>query len=403
MGSFDSLRYRNYRRLWVGNLVSNVGTWMQSVALGWLVFELTRSAFWVSAVTFVNFIPTVLSPIAGALTDRFDRRRILLVAQSFMMADAALLAGLAWTGRASLAAVLLLTFGMGLGFTLNGPAWLALIPSLVPAESTVNAIALNSANYNLARVAGPALAGGLLAVTGAGPLLAINAVSFLAVLAALLALATPPDPPRPRRSVSELVVGGLQFVAGHRRIREMVILIAVVSFFAAPATALQPVFAGEVYGRGAEAYGALAGAMGAGSVAGALVLAHRQRLTPQTIALATLALGLTLAAFAGLPSFAAGVALMVGFGAAFLFVVAGSNGDIQLQVPERLRGRVVSIWMMAFGLAFPVGAVAAGVAADAFGPRTTTAIGALACVAWGARLLWVARRALQVATPARSA
>ena len=194
MGSFDSLRHRNFRLLWIGAFLSNVGTWMQSIALAWYVFLITHSAFWVSFVTFVNFVPTVLSPIGGVFTDRLDRKRILFATQSFMMADAAVLAVLAWLHHATLFAVMALTFGQGLAFAFNGPTWQAFVPSLVPSEAMVNAIALNSAQFSLARVVGPAVAGAIIAASpdGAALVFTLNAVSFLTVLAALWLMRTPP-------------------------------------------------------------------------------------------------------------------------------------------------------------------------------------------------------------------
>jgi MFS family permease len=170
---------------------------MQSVALSWYVFVLTHSAFWVSFVTFVNFVPTVLSPIGGVFTDRLDRKRILLVTQTVMMVDAAALAVLAALGRASLFAVLALTFGQGLAFALNGPTWQAFVPSLVPPEAMVNAIALNSAQFSLARVIGPALGGVLIVSTGPGLVFGINAGSFMAVLIALAMVRVPRHKPPP--------------------------------------------------------------------------------------------------------------------------------------------------------------------------------------------------------------
>src|SRR5207247_2046097 len=126
------LRYRNYRLLWIGAILSNVGTWMQTIALAWFVLLLTHSAFWVSFITFINFIPVILSPVGGVYSDRIDRKKILLVTQTFMMADAAVLAVLAWTGHATLFAVMALTFGQGIAFAFNGPTWMAFVPSLVP-------------------------------------------------------------------------------------------------------------------------------------------------------------------------------------------------------------------------------------------------------------------------------
>src|SRR5206468_5191873 len=160
---------------------------MQSIALAWFVFLLTRSAFWVSFVTFVNFVPTVLSPIGGVFTDRLDRRRILFATQTFMMVDAAVLAALTWLHHATLFAVMALTFGQGLAFAFNGPTWQAFVPSLVPSEAMVNAIALNSAQFSLARVIGPAIAGAIIAASsnGAALVFTLNAVSFLTVIVAL--------------------------------------------------------------------------------------------------------------------------------------------------------------------------------------------------------------------------
>src|SRR5437773_1471641 len=244
MGSFDSLRYRNYRLLWTGAILSNVGTWMQSVALAWFVFLITRSAFWVSFVTFANFIPTVLSPIGGVYTDRPDRRRILMATQSFMMVDAALLALLAWLHHATLFAVMALTVGQGVAFAFNGPTWQAFVPSLVPPEAMVNAIALNSAQFSLARVIGPAVAGIVIASysDGAALVFTVNAASFLTVIGALALMRTQRFVPGERRRVGELLRTGLAYTWANRRIRAMITAIAVVSFFAAPAGSLLPLF-----------------------------------------------------------------------------------------------------------------------------------------------------------------
>ncbi len=390
MGSFDALRHRNFRLLFAGAFLSNVGTWMQAIALAWYVFVLTHSAFWVSFVTFVNFIPTVLSPIGGVYTDRLDRKKILLVTQSFMMVDATVLAILAWANDATLFAVLALTFGQGLAFALNGPTWQAFVPSLVPPEAMVNAIALNSAQFSLARVVGPAIAGAVIASysRGAALVFAVNAVSFLTVITALLLMRTPPVTVGPRERVLALLRTGLAYTWSHRRIRAMIGVIAVVSFFAAPAGALLPVFAAKVYGRGAGAYGSLAAALGVGSVAGALALGRLgNRVGRRVVAAATASAGLVLIVFGAVPSYPSGLVLMFLFGAAYLLVISGTNSDIQLSVDNRVRGRVISIWMLAFGVAYPVGSLLAGVAAAAWGPRPTVVAGAVVCCAWGLGML----------------
>ncbi|MDP8956236.1 MAG: MFS transporter, partial [Actinomycetota bacterium] len=266
MGAFDSLRYRDYRLLWTGAVVSNIGTWMHMTALSWYVFLLTRSAFWVSFATFAYFLPTVLSPIAGVYTDQFNRKKLLGYAQLFMIANAGVLAILVATEHASLFWVMALTFGLGTGFTFNGTTWQAYMPSLVPPESMVNAIALNSAQFSVARVIGPAIGGVLLGVVGAGLIFGINAISFAAVLAALALIRGGSRTPPQRRTVRDLLMGGFAYTWGHRRIRAMIVVIAVMSFFASPVTALLPIFAANIFGRGASGFGTLAAAMGVGSV-----------------------------------------------------------------------------------------------------------------------------------------
>ncbi len=388
MGSFDSLRYRDYRLLWIGAVLSNSGTWMANVAVAWYVLELTRSPFWVSFVTFISFLPTVLSPIGGVYTDRLDRKSILLYAQAFMMVDAVALTVLAWTGRANLFAVMALIFGQGIGFALNGPAWMALVPSLVPPEAMVNAIALNSAQFNLARVIGPAITGPLIAASGVTLVFGINAVSFLAVLAALAAMKRSPVPDQAGRTVKELLLGGFAYTWGHRPIRLLIAVVAVISFFAAPMTSLLPVFTSEVYGRGAAGYGALAAALGVGSVLGALALGRvGDRAAPRSIALVLVGVAALMVLFAAIPVYAAGAGLLLLYGGAFLFIVAATNSAIQLQVEEKVRGRVLSIWMFAFGACFPAGSLLAGLAAEAWGARATTVAGAVVCALWGAGML----------------
>ena len=389
MGSFDSLRYRDYRLLWTGAVLSNIGTWMQAIALSWYVFELTHSAFWVSFVTFANFVPAVFAPIGGVYTDRMDRKVILLVAQTFMMLDAAVLAVLAWTGRANLFAVMALTFGQGLGFALNAPAWQAFLPSLVPPEALVNAIALNSAQYSVARVIGPAIAGVLIATVGAGLVFGINAVSFLAVLAALALVRTRPAPLAAAQSVRDLLVGGFAYAWGNRLIRAMVGVIAVQAFFAAPVTALLPLFAADVFGRGAGGYGGLAAALGVGAVLGALLLGRLGNRVSQVFVAAAMAdMGAVLVVFSSVHSYPSGLVLMVLYGVAFLVIVAGTNSAIQLQVDERVRGRVISIWLLAIGGFYPLGSLLAGAVAQVVGAPTTTMVGALVTAAWGLGLLW---------------
>jgi MFS family permease len=389
MGSFDSLRYRNFRLVWTGAFLSNTGTWMQSIALAWYVLLLTHSAFWVSFITFANFFPIVVSPLGGVFTDRMDRRRILIVTQSLMMADAVALTVLAWLGHATLAAVVGLTFGQGLAFAFNGPTWLAFVPSLVPPEGLVNAIALNSTQFSMARVIGPAVAGVLITAVRPAVVFGINALSFLAVLLGLALIRTPPHEPVARRAFRDQLAGGFAYTWRNRRIRTMIGSIAVVSFFASPVTALLPVFAKDVFGRGAGAFGTLAAALGLGSVAGALVLGRLgNRVSPRMIFVSVLGIAATLALFAAIPSYPVGVATLFLYGTIYLFVVASTNGDIQLHVEESVRGRVLSIYLLAFGALFPLGSLLAGILTVVWGVQAIMLGGAAVCGLWAIALLW---------------
>jgi MFS family permease len=400
MGSFEAFRYRDYRLLWTGAVLSNTGTWMQTIALGWYVFQLTHSAFWVSFITFANFAPIVLSPLGGVYTDRFDRKRILVGTQTIMMLDATVLAVLAWTHHASLAAVMILTFGQGLMIGLNGPTWMAFITTLVPPEAMVNAIALNSGQFNLARVVGPAIAGLIVGFSTSGPAIVFtaNAASFLAVLVALARIRRARPAPRESRRLWDLLVGGLTYTWGHDRIRTMILGIGVMAFFAAPATALLPLFAADVFHRGAGSYGALAAAMGLGSVAGALVLGRLgNRISPRVVGGALVAVGGALILFGSIPVYAAGLGLIFLYGVAFLLFVSGNNSDVQLAVEESVRGRVLSIWMLSLGASLPLGSLLSGVAADKWGAPGTTITGGIGCALCGLAMLQRFRRPSAIA------
>lgn len=402
MGAFDSLKYRDYRLLWTGAVLSNIGTWMHLTALSWYVFLLTGSAFWVSFATFANFLPTVLSPIAGVYTDQFNRKKLLVYAQVSMMVSAGALAVLVWTNQATLFWVMALTFTLGTGFTFNGTTWQAYMPSLVPPESMVNAIALNSAQFSMARVIGPAVGGVLLGVAGAGLIFGINAISFLAVLVALALIRTVSGPTQERRTVRDLLVGGFSYTWRHRRIRMMIVVIALMSFFASPVTALLPIFAADVFGKGAAGFGTLAAAMGVGSVLGALAIGRRGRVTPRLIAGALAVQGAILILFASIPVFWVGAALLVLFGSAFLIVISGTNSDIQLHVDEAVRGRAISAWLLAFGTTYPAGSLLAGLLAELWGAPATMMAGGAVCAVSGLVLWWLPDQAFAIAIEPRA-
>lgn len=387
MGAFHSLRYRDYRLMWVGSALSNAGTWMMWVALSWHVLQLTHSAFWVGAINFANFFPMWLSPLGGVLADRFDRKKVLLVTQSVMMVDGALLAVLAQLGRATLVPTLVLTLVLGFTFAADAPARHAFFPSLVPRDAMVNAIALNSAQFSLARVVGPAIAGPLVATVGVTPVFWINAASFAFVLGALWLVRSPYRGAAPGRPGASLVEG-LRYAWRHPLVRALLVAIGVYSFFGAPIQALLPVFAEDVFDRGARGFGVLAAVMGAGSVVGALVLGRLGRVSPRLIAGGLALSGFALLGFASVPWFAVAVPLMFVFGAGYLFMVSAVSGQIQTAVDDAVRGRVVSVLMMLFGGVFPVGSLIGGAVADRIGAQTTVLVGAIVVIGWGAWFGW---------------
>jgi MFS family permease len=320
---FESLRFRDFRLLWFGALVSNLGTWMQSAALTWFVLVGTGSATAASVVYLAAFLPLVLSPVGGILADRASRRRILLAMQAAMMVVATALAILVTWGHAMATTVTVLMLVIGFATAVNSPSWQSLVPTLVPASSMVNAVALNSAQFNLARTGGPALAGVLIAAIGVGSVLWINAASFLAVLTAL-ALVRVPVGAR-RRGHPDGEGSRSAFRAAMRRppVRSMLVAAGAVSFAAGPVPALLSVFARQVFDRGPGAFGLLSAAFGAGTFAGAMALARMTRMGPARVALGMAATGVSLVALATLPFFPAAVAASAVVGGAYVFTMSG--------------------------------------------------------------------------------
>jgi predicted MFS family arabinose efflux permease len=254
----------------------------------------------------------------------------------------------------------------------------------------VNAIALNSAQFSLARVIGPAIAGPMIAVVGVAPVFWINGVSFLAVLGALWLVRSPyrgAEPGRPRVTLAE----GIRYAWRHPIVRVMLVAITVYSLFGAPIQALLPVFADEVFGRGARGFGLLAAAMGTGAVLGAVLLGRWGRVSPQVVGIGLAASGASLIAFAAVDSFPAAVALAFAFGGSYLFTISAANSQIQTSVDDAVRGRVVSLFMMVFGGIFPVGGLIGGAVADRIGAPITTLVGASVVLLWGLGLAWRSR------------
>ena len=370
-----SLRRRNFRLFFFGQLISLIGSWMQTTAQQWLVYRLTGSELSLGVVTFASFLPVLLLSLGmGVVVDRFERRRLLVLTQSWFLLQAAAMAVLTALGVIQYSHVLLLALFAGIGNALDMPARQSFYVDLVERDEMLNAIALNSSVFNGARVIGPAIGGLVVAAMGEAPAFGLNAISFLAVIGALLMMRLSPfvPPPRSGSGLAELRQG-LSFLVHDRPVLGLVSLVAAFSVFGFPYIVLLPVFAGEVLGTGAAGLGGLLAAQGVGALASALGLAFLgERRSKGRMLLASRVLlpvaVLLLAVARSTP--AAMVALALG-GYALINQLAITNTMIQLIVPDDLRGRVMSTYTWALGGFWPIGALLTGWTAEVLGATRT--------------------------------
>lgn len=391
--AFRALQYPNFR-LYIGGLaVSLVGTWIQSVALSWLLYRLTHSEFLQGMSNFCSHMPVLLlSPLAGLAADRFPRHRIVLITQIIFLGHACLLAWLTFTHRVTVPQVLTLAVLLGCANAFDIPSRQSLMILLTSKEDLLGAISLNSVAFNTARTLGPSLGGVLVAFFGEGVCFAINAVSFLAVLASLLMLKLPPAVPRERHS-EEGLAAGVRYAWRRPAIRNPLALCGIITLTNAPPLVLAPFIADGLFHQGATGLGILMAAFGLGATLGVAQLA-RQKTSEGMQGVAgkgALFYGLALLAYSLAPQFWLVVACSFVAGFAFFRQNAANNALIQAVVDETYRGRVMSFYtMMAVGM-LPVGSFLAGWAAEHFGPRPVLATSALIACAAGAAFLQYTR------------
>jgi MFS family permease len=388
------LRHRNFAVLWTASLVSNVGTWMQTVAVGALVVSRTGQASWAVLVAAGAFLPIgLLSPLGGALADRLPRRPVIAAGNLAEALIAAALAGLVAAGHGTPTVLLGLVTLQGCASALILPFSQAILPDLVPRSEFLAASSLNSAQWNAGRIVGPALAGATIAAFGFSASFTANAVSFLAVVAAMLFVRLSPPPGR-AGSVLTALRDGLAAARAQPSCRAAIIAIGVVAFVAAPFIALVPAMALRLSHGGPTAVAAatsqLTTAQGLGAVAGALLLAPlaarvgRGPLLGWSLAL----LPVALTAYAAAPSRWWGVAALFVVGLVYLAVLSGLSTTVQLYAPPAYRGRVISFFQVALGVSYPVGALLQGPLADAIGIGWTTAGSALVLALVGLVAWW---------------
>ena len=380
-----ALASRNYRLFFAGQLVSLIGTWMQSVAQSWLVYRLSGSPVLLGLVSFAGQNPVfLLAPVGGSLADCRDRHRIIVTTQSASMALAMILAGLTLGGQVQIGHVFVLATLLGVVNAFDIPARQAFLVDMVGRDDLISAIALNSSMVNGARIVGPAVAGVLVAAVGEGWCFFANGLSYLAVLAGLLAMRLEVRPRSPRAgSPLAHVVEGFGFVARTAPIRDLLGLLGLISLMGTPYAVLMPIFADQILHGGAKELGLLMGASGLGALLGALVLASRRgvRGLGRWVSRAAAGFGVSLIAFSLSRRFWLSEALLVPVGFSMMVEMAASNTLIQAMVPDRLRGRVMAVYSMMFMGMAPFGALLAGALAQRVGAPWTVASGGAACIA----------------------
>ncbi|MBM3322106.1 MFS transporter, partial [candidate division WOR-3 bacterium] len=374
-----AFQHRNFRLYWFGAFFSLIGTWIQSIACGWLVLQLSNSAFIVGLNSTVAWLPAwFVSLPAGVLADHYNKRNLMIVTQTVLAVLALILAVLTWTGVVNITHILIISALAGFVVTVNSPVVQSMVPELVRGRDVLNAIALNSTMFNSARVVGPALAGVLIGIIGPAGCFGINSASFLAIIGALLLIRLDgPKPAKTGETVWQRMLSGLHLVRADSDILTLIIMMAVFSSFGIVYLPLMPVFARDVLGSGAGGYGLMMTALGIGAVAGGLTLATVSRTARRGrfLTIVTFLLSALLIIFSFVRDLRLALVVMVLMGFCQTTVASLTNTMIQLLVPDQMRGRVMSVYTLAFNGMFPVGSFFAGAVAQKLGAPAATLAG----------------------------
>jgi MFS family permease len=374
----SALHSRNFRLLWCSNVLSTSGTWMQKVAQNWLVLTVGGSPFWLGLDAFVGELPILLlTLVGGVIADRHDRRWLLIGSQIVQAGCAFVLAALVFSDatRVPIWAVLSLSFCTGIAQAFGGPAYQSLLPALVPRDDLPNAVALNSIQFNLSRILGPLVASVILAATSLTVCFVLNGLSFFIVVAALLLLRLDRAVPNVRRSIVDEMRTGLSYVRHRPALMELTALGFLMTFLAFPLQTLLPVMAKDVFRQGVDGYSHLMICSGAGAVLGAGIVAWRGRaphMGRHALVLCGL-VGLLLVAFSTARTLAVAYPLLLVTSVALLIVTSTAISLAQLAAPDEMRGRVMSIFMVAFRGGLPLGGLAVGSLASATSTPTALA------------------------------
>lgn len=368
--TFRAFRHHDFRLMWFGACTSTVGTFVQQFAQSWLVYDLTKDPFYLGLDLFLGQLPIILfSLVGGVFADRLDRRKMLLGSQYIQMTCAFVLAALFFTHKVTVWEILSLSFLVGVGQSFGGPAYSALLPTLVPVEDLANAIALNSIQFNLARVLGPALGGLAYATVGATWCFALNGISYLAVIASLMLIQVQFVPPKSNEPILKSMKEGLSFIRQREGLSALVFLALITTLLGFSLTAFLPVIVQTVFHRGPQTYQLLLISSGTGSIVGGVLVAASEKLKQQgyMVLLTLIGLGASITGFAlsrwlllsCLLIFLSGVAMMAS--ASLLLSL------VQLIVSDQMRGRVMSVYNLAFRLGIPLGGLGLGKAIPLIG------------------------------------
>jgi len=394
-GSFSALRFRDFRLFWAAQCVSFSGTWMQMTAQGWLVYELTRSPLFLGLVSAATALPILLfSLFGGVLADRFEKRSLLLITQGLSILPPLMIGALTTAGVVNVWHVMALGFAIGTINAFDVPARQSFLIHMVERESLLNAIAMNSAAFNSARMLGPVIAGMLIAALGTAACFYVNSASYMAVLLALFLIkARSPGKPGEKNFFRD-IAEGMRFMAGEPEILRPVLLVSTISLFGLPFVSQLPVFAAEVLGMDARGLGLLMGASGAGALTAAILLASVGdiKYKARTMTLAALTFPICVLAFSVSKSYQLSMAMMFMAGIAVVWFLANANSALQLMSPDGLRGRVMSVYTLMFLGMTPIGHFIMGSLAGSLGSVRAVSIAATVCLLLSCMILLFRRR-----------
>ena len=398
LDTFAALRHRNYRLYWIGMVISQTGTWMQSLAQQWLVLQLTGSALWLGIVGFCSAIPIlVFSLFGGAVADRVDKKRLIIVTQTAAMIQAFVLAALTHSGHIQIWHVVLAALVLGTINAFDRPARQSFVPELVPKEDLANAVALNATMFNGSRVFGPSLAGILIAIPqiGIAGAFLINGLSFIAVIIGMLMINVKSSPlRRSSQTLRANVLEGLAYARGQSMVASLMVTATVTSIFGMSYASLLPIFALNM-GVGAGGQGLMMTCVGIGALIGALVVASVAGAKRNGVVwtAGNLLFPLMMILLAISPSFPFALVCLTVLGFGLIIQNATTQTLLQTTSPDALRGRVMGLYNISFGGMMPFGALQAGIMANAFGAAVAVALGGAICLS---RALWLLVRAPEI-------